>query len=98
MNEPPNNFISSGVRKGASKVAIEVSVIDRARFAFARYEITLAATAFGAHPIRIIPAAISGVKPLMVANPNPSKGMIIKWLETPTRTPLGDLNTPIKSL
>ncbi len=37
-----------------------------------------AATAFGAQPIRIIPAAISGSKPLILARAKPSSGMIVK--------------------
>ncbi len=51
--------MSKGVIKGASIVETGVMVIDKARFTFAKYEITLYAIPFGAQPIRIIPATIS---------------------------------------
>src|SRR6185312_15109449 len=92
------NFINRGVINGASEVETAVIVIDKARFAFARYDITLDAIPFGEHPTSIIPAAISGGKLLSLANVKPSNGIIIKWLPTPINTPFGIFITPAKSL
>ena len=98
MNAPPKSFMSSGVKNGASMVDTAVMVIDNAKFALARKEITFEAIPFGEQPIRMIPAAISGGKPLNLASVKPSKGIIIKWLPTPINTPFGIFITPAKSL
>ena len=98
ISSPAKSFINSGVTKGAINVVIEVIVMDNARFAFARYDITLEARPLGEHPIKIIPAAISAGKLVTLANPKPSNGMMINWLITPITTPLGDLTTAAKSL
>src|SRR5436305_175634 len=50
---PPKNFMSMGVKTGASMVETAVIVIDKARLAFARYDITFEAIPFGEQPIRI---------------------------------------------
>jgi hypothetical protein len=97
INAPANNFINNGVTNGANKVVMEVMVMERARLAFAKYDITLEASPLGEQPIKIIPAAISAEKPLKLANVNPSVGMMINWLNTPITTPLGVLTTDTKS-
>ena len=76
MNSPAKNFINNGVTKGAIKVAIEVMVIDKAKFALAKYAITFEATPLGEQPIKTIPAAISGGKLLNFAKINPIIGII----------------------
>ena len=96
-NAPASNFISSGVTKGASNVVVAVTVMDKARFAFARYDITLEARPLGEHPIKTMPAAISGGKSVNDANVNPISGIMINWLITPMTTPFGVLITPAKS-
>ena len=70
--------MSKGVNRGASMVDMAVIVTDKARFAFARYEITLDAIPLGEQPIKIIPAAISGGKCVRLARVNPSNGIITK--------------------
>ena len=90
--------MSNGVKMGASIVETAVIVTDSARLALARYDITLEAMPLGEQPTKIIPAAISGGKPLNLANVKPSSGIIIKWLPTPINTPFGILITPAKSL
>ena len=52
---------------------------------------------FGEQPIKMIPAAISGGRPLSLARVKPISGIIMKWLTTPMNTPLGVLITPAKS-
>jgi len=59
---PANNFISSGVKKGAAIVAIAVTITLNTKFALARYTITFDARPLEQDPIKIIPAAISGSK------------------------------------
>jgi hypothetical protein len=66
------------VNNGARSVDTVVMVIESARLAFAMYDITLEAIPAGEHPIRIIPAAISGEKGKILANKNPNEGIIIK--------------------
>ena len=74
---PASNFISRGVRTGASNVATAVNVTDSARFALAINDITLDARPLGEEPIRIIPAAISAGNPNVLAMENPMPGMMV---------------------
>src|SRR5687768_9907529 len=67
-NAPASSFINNGVTNGAIIVDTAVMVMDNARFAFARYDITFDAMPFGEQPMRIIPAAISGGNPLTLAS------------------------------
>ena len=55
-------FISKGVQKGATRVAIAVTITDNTRLALARYTITFDASPLLQLPIKIIPAAISASK------------------------------------
>ena len=77
INCPPRNFIRKGVITGESKVEIAPIVTARARLALAIYDITFEASPLGTHPIRIIPALISGVKLKMLAMPKPTSGIIM---------------------
>ena len=97
IKAPANSFINNGVIKGANSVVIDVMVIESAKLALAKYDITFDASPLGEHPIKIIPAAISGEKPLKLANVNPSVGMMTNWLITPITTPLGVFTTDTKS-
>ena len=89
MNCPASNFIKTGIKKGARRVEMVVSVTDKATLARAKKAITLEAVPPGAQPTNIIPAATSGSSPLSLANPNPTKGMIANCAETPIATDLG---------
>src|SRR5690606_9157388 len=97
MNSPASIFIKIGVTKGANKVATEVIVNDNARFALAKYAITLDAMPLGEQPISTIPAAISAGRSLINANPKPDNGIMIYCAVTPIKTLLGVLNTDTKS-
>ena len=55
-------FISNGVNKGATNVAMAVTITLSTKFAFAKYTITLLANPLLQLPIKIMPAAISGSK------------------------------------
>ncbi len=63
--------------KGASKVDTAVKVNDNARFAPEIYAMTLDAKPLGEQPTKIIPAAISGGNPDVVAKPNPTIGIMV---------------------
>ena len=97
MNCPARYFISSGVIKGASKVAQVVMVIESGTFALAISAITLEAKPLGEQPIRITPAAISGGKLNKLAMAKPRVGMMRNWQQTPMMTALGVLMMPTKS-
>ena len=55
------------------------------------------ASPLGEEPTRMIPAAISGGNPKVVAMAKPTMGMMVNWQTSPMRTPLGILITPAKS-
>jgi len=65
------------VSSGDKIVAKAVRVIDSARFALARNDITLEASPLGEDPTNIIPAAISGGKLKTVAIATPTAGIMV---------------------
>ena len=58
---------------------------------------TFDARPLGEQPMRIIPAAISGSKPLALASIKPRVGMMMNWAATPINTAFGALTTVTKS-
>src|SRR5688500_75177 len=88
-NSPARSSINNGVIKGASNVAIAVTVTESGTFALAMYDMTFEARPLGTQPIRITPAAISGGKLKVFAIVNPTKGMIVNWQMIPMITALG---------
>ena len=57
-------------------VDIVVTETDKARFALARYDMTLEARPLGQQPTRMIPAAISLGKLKRFATPKPTSGIM----------------------
>src|SRR5688500_1228165 len=78
MNWPPKNFIHKGVINGDNKVATAVRVMDKAKFALARYDITFDAIPQGMLPINTTPAATSGGKLNNDASIKPINGINVK--------------------
>jgi len=77
INWPASFSIKNGVSIGANKVAMDVSVNDRATLALAMYDITFEAKPQGIQPTNIIPAAISGGNVKILVKPNPTNGMMV---------------------
>ena len=86
---PPSNSTNNGVSAGDKKVAMVVSVTEKATAPPARKTITLLAIAPGAQPTIITPSASSGGKPASHAAAAPSKGIMLYWLSTPTKMGFG---------
>ena len=74
---PANIIINNGVINGAIIVPTAVSVTDKAKLAFAKYDMTLDAKPLGQLPIRITPAAISGGKENTLVSDHPAIGIML---------------------
>ena len=79
------------------KVAMDVSVSERATLALAKYDMTFDANPQGMQPTKMMPADISGGKLNTFVKPQPTNGIIENWKNTPKATAFGDFNTSWKS-
>ena len=79
INWPARFFINKGVKRGAMKVAMDVSVSERATLALAKYDMTFEANPQGMQPTKMMPADISDGKVKTFVRPHPTSGIIENW-------------------